>query len=136
VTNRLTALSEGVVTTDGKLMRVKIETETSPPFELEIPHEAFGDLIQYLAALGMAAAAARQDHEPKDPLRRGDFSPIPADGLGLAMSHTAGNAVLMVRAGGIDWPFDCPATRLVELLRSPELAALASGTAMESRIPS
>ncbi len=117
--------SDVEITNDRRLVCLKLQTETAPPFPLELEVARLDELIAGLLDLAHACAP---DEDPG--LRAGSPTnalPIPTNGAGVQMGRP-GHAMMVFQVGAIQLGLEIENSRIAAIGR--ELVAL--GTTLEA----
>lgn len=94
IPHRFIKLSAAEIAQDGQRFAVRVETQTAPPLDIEIPFCEVGAIVQYLVAVTGAAGAgaAKPPEMPVDP--------IPIAGIGFAAGRNPHETLLLVDTTG------------------------------------
>lgn len=114
---RLARLSGATSTEDGHRVGFTIEGEDGGDTAVDCAHEDLEGIIQFLAALGSAAAQQRPDVTPSmvgatDVV---NISPMEISDLGFMQERETGEAVLVMRMWGFDLGFRLSPDQLIGL---------------------
>lgn len=111
---RLVGFKNVELSRDGKLMAVMFLTENGPGYDIALPLDALGDIVNYLTAAAARvteeAVAAGVEIAPASIAPE----PIPVRKISMAPGRTAGETLLTVHTAGYGMTFALPVASAAE----------------------
>jgi len=112
--HRLTHIADPAFFADRQSVAIKI-IATGGTFDLEIPAEEIGTVVQFLVGLADHVGTLAADDGVDVTPQAKTFSPIKIRGLGFATGATPAETLLVVRLAGFDLAFSLDNNNLTEL---------------------